>query len=183
MDWSGFFIIGTSIMEDSRRSSSTYTESMFLHVVKHNLFFCVFVFVVVFSIWLFCHEYSQFTLQQVKGETISLCPFYHFHRLYRHLDISWVIAAESSPLPIAGSRNRTWNAWYTLFRINPFDTCTGSCCCWENAWNSGNTGKYISCLDFSCNICSVQRLLLHPIVHAVKSHIISLVHNYVCFLP
>ena len=37
--WTGFCIIGTSVMKDSRRSSSTYTESLFLHVVKHNLLF------------------------------------------------------------------------------------------------------------------------------------------------
>ena len=67
--------------------------------------------------------------QQLKEEAISLYPFYHFHPLHRHLDISWVIAAESSPLRIAGSRNRTWNLWYTLFRIHSFYTCTGSCCC------------------------------------------------------
>ena len=124
--WTVFCIIGTSIMKDSRRSSSTYTESLFLYVIKHNLLFLLLFF---FSIWLFFHEYSRFTGQQVKGEAISLYPFYHFHPLHRHLDISWVIAAESSPLRIAGSRNRTWNLWYTLFRIHSFYTCTGSCCC------------------------------------------------------
>ena len=40
--WTGFCIIGTSVMKDSRRSSSTYTESLFLHVVKHNLLFLFF---------------------------------------------------------------------------------------------------------------------------------------------
>ena len=35
--WTGFCIIGTSVMKDSRRSSSTYTES--LYVVKHSLLF------------------------------------------------------------------------------------------------------------------------------------------------
>ena len=112
-------------MKDSRRSSSTYSESLFLHVVKHNLFFLRFGF---FSIWLFFPEYSQFTGQQVKRGAISLYRFYHFHLLHRHLDISWVIAAQSSPLGITGSWNQTWNLWYTLFRIYPFYTCTGSCC-------------------------------------------------------
>ena len=115
-------------MKYSRPSLSTYTESLFLHVVKHNLLL-LFSFVLFFSIWLFFHEYSRFTGQQVKGEAISLYPFYHFHPLHRHLDISWVIAAESSPLRIAGSRNQTWNLWCTLFRIHSFYTCTGSCCC------------------------------------------------------
>ena len=30
--------------------------------------------------------------------TVSLYPFYHFNRLYRRLDISWVIAAENFTL-------------------------------------------------------------------------------------
>ena len=29
---------------------------------------------------------------------ISLTPLYQFHPLHRHLDISWAITAESSPL-------------------------------------------------------------------------------------
>ena len=121
--WTGFCIIGTSIIKDSRCSSSTILrESVF--VVKHNS-----LFMFLFSIWFFFHKYSRFTGQQVKGEVISLYPFYHFYPLHRHLDISWVIAADSSPLRKAGSRNRTWNLWYTLFRIHSFYTCTGSCCC------------------------------------------------------
>ena len=39
--WTSFCIIGTSVMKDLRRCSSTYTytESLVLHVAKHNLFF------------------------------------------------------------------------------------------------------------------------------------------------
>ena len=37
--WTGFCIIETSVMKDSKRSSSTYIESLFLHVEKHNLRF------------------------------------------------------------------------------------------------------------------------------------------------
>ena len=118
--WTGFCIIGTSVMKDSRRRSSACIESLFLHVVKHKLLFL--------SMWIFFHEYLWFTEQQVKGEDISLYLFYHFYPLHRHLDISLVIAAESSPLHIAGSRNRTWNLCYTLFRIHSFCACTGSCC-------------------------------------------------------
>ena len=54
-----------------------------------------------FSIWVFFHEHSWFTGQQRKGEAISLTPLYHFHPLHRHLDISRVITAESSPLYLA----------------------------------------------------------------------------------
>ena len=35
----GFCIIETSVMKDSKLSSSTYTESLFLHLAKHNLLF------------------------------------------------------------------------------------------------------------------------------------------------
>ena len=83
--WTSFCIVGTTVMEDSRRYSSTYIESLSLHVVKHNLLLFFFY------------------------PTFSLSPFYHFHRLHGHLKISWVIAAESAPLCIAGSRNRIWN--------------------------------------------------------------------------
>ena len=127
-------------MKVSRPSSSRYTESLFSQHVKNNLLFFQFFFFYL----AFFHEYPRFTGQQVKGETISLYPFYHFHPLFRHLDIS-CIAAESSPVRIAGRRNRTWNLWYTPFRIHCFYTCTGNCCCQENAQNSGNTGKYFSC--------------------------------------
>ena len=51
-----------------------------------------------FSIWVFFHEHSRFTGNQGKEEGISLTPFYHFHPLHRHLDISRVITAENSPL-------------------------------------------------------------------------------------
>ena len=65
-----------------------------------------------FSIWVFSHEHSRFTRQQGKGEAISLSPLYHFHPLHRHLDISWAITAESSPLHIASSQTRTGNLWF-----------------------------------------------------------------------
>ena len=52
-------------MKDSKGSLSTYTESLFLHIVKHNLLF-KFQFFFLSS---FFHEYPRFTGQQVKGET------------------------------------------------------------------------------------------------------------------
>ena len=51
----------------------------------------------------------SFTDIQRKGEGIFVSPYYHFHSLPRHLDISRVITAESSPLHIACSRTRTGN--------------------------------------------------------------------------
>ena len=67
---------------------------------------------IFFSIWVFFHEHSRFTRQQGKVEAISLTPLYYFHPLHRHLDISRVIAAESSPLHIASSWTRTGNLWF-----------------------------------------------------------------------
>ena len=96
-------------MKDSRCFSSTYTKSLFLHVVKHNFLFVFFFFYLVFLI---------FTIHRTAGEgggylLKSFLPF---------LPASLLC---SSPLHIAGSRNRTWNFWYTLYRIHPFFTCTG----------------------------------------------------------
>ena len=65
-----------------------------------------------FSIWVFFHEHSRIAGLQGKGEAISLTPNYQFHPLHRHLDISRVITAESSPLHIASSRTRKGNLWF-----------------------------------------------------------------------
>ena len=69
-------------------------------------------FFFIFSIWLFFHEHSRITGLQGKGKGISLTPYYHFHPLHRHLDISRAITAESSPLHIGSSRTRTGNLWF-----------------------------------------------------------------------
>ena len=80
-------------------------ENNFQGEIK-SIFHPIFFF---FSIWVFFHEHSRFARQQGKGEGIYLTPLYHFHPLHGHLDISRAIAAESSPLHIAGSRTRTGN--------------------------------------------------------------------------
>ena len=49
----------TSVMKDSRRSSSTYTDSLFLHVEKLNL---IFLFQFFFSIRIFGLHSFEFTL-------------------------------------------------------------------------------------------------------------------------
>ena len=67
--------------------------------------------ILFFPVWVFFHEHSRLMGQQGKGEGIYLTPHYHFHPLRRHLDISWAITAESSPLHIASSRTRTENFW------------------------------------------------------------------------
>ena len=76
--------------------------------MRNRFFFCLFFF----SIWIFFHEHSRITELQGKGEGFSLTPHYHFYSLHRHLDISWAITAENSPLHIASSRTRTRNLCY-----------------------------------------------------------------------
>ena len=68
--------------------------------------------VFLFAVWVFFHEHSGFTWQQGKGEGIYLTPLYNFHPLNRHLDITRVITAESSPLHITSSRTRIGNHWF-----------------------------------------------------------------------
>ena len=55
--------------------------------------------------------------QQGKEEGISLTPLYHFHPLHKHLEITWAIIAESSPLHIASSQNRTGNLWFPTTKL------------------------------------------------------------------
>ena len=62
-----------------------------------------------YSIWIFYCNHSWITGLQGKGEGISLTPHCHFHPVHRHLDISWAITAESSPLHIASSRTGNSN--------------------------------------------------------------------------
>ena len=65
-----------------------------------------------FSIWVSIREHSQITGPHEKGEGISLTPHYRFQPLHRHLNITEVITAESSPLHISSSRTRTRNLWF-----------------------------------------------------------------------
>ena len=47
-----------------------------------------------------------------KKKGITLILHYHFQPLHRHLDISWVITAGSSPLRTGSSQTRTGNVWF-----------------------------------------------------------------------
>ena len=71
-----------------------------------HIMFCFFFYLGFLS--------RTFTIHGAAGEGggYLLTPVYHFHPLHRHLDISRAIAAESSPLHIAGSRTRTRNLWF-----------------------------------------------------------------------
>ena len=55
----------------------------------------------LFSIQVFFHEqHLQISGLPGKREGISLTPHYNFQPLHRHLDVSWAITGESSPLHI-----------------------------------------------------------------------------------
>ena len=64
---------------------------------------------ILLSIWVLFHENSRITGLQGKRGNTSLAPHYHFHPLYRHLDMSRTITGESSPLNIvAGLKPATF---------------------------------------------------------------------------
>ena len=90
----------------------------------------LYIYIYFFSIRVFFHEHSRFTWQQGKGEAISLTPLYLFHLLNRRVDISRMIAKESSPLHIASTLTRNGN-----FRSERKSLTTNSpalCNCTEN---------------------------------------------------
>ena len=96
-----------------------YFHKEFHHVLYHKLtnssrLLLQGIRIFFFSIWVFFHEHSQITGLHGKGEGIPLTPYYHFHPLHRHLDISRAITAQSSPLHIASSRTRTGNLWFPI---------------------------------------------------------------------
>ena len=67
---------------------------------------------IFFSIEVFFHDHSWITGLLGKGEGIPLTPHYQLHPLYRYLDISQAITAESSLLHMGSSRTRTGDFWF-----------------------------------------------------------------------
>ena len=93
--------------------------------------------------------------------------------------MSCVVATESSPLRITGSRYPTWNIWYTLFRIHLFYTCLVAAVVKRMLKTQVTLGN-ISCVLlnlFKRYICNVQSLLLPPNVPIVNIRISSLVQQ------
>ena len=87
-----------------KQEEETYTpESKFF--ISSQITFLIF-----FPIWVFFHGHLRITGLQGKGEGMSLAPHYHFYPVHRHLDISWAITVDSSPLHIGSSR--TGNLWF-----------------------------------------------------------------------
>ena len=112
-------------------------KSLFIHHTPRVCSYMLLSIIRFFFVILFCFFPFSFPFTDIhdsesnrwKGRLSPYILFYHFYPLHRHLDISWVIAVESSPLRIGGSWNRTGNLWSTIFRIHSFYTCTCSCCC------------------------------------------------------
>ena len=106
----------TKILDDKIKSNQAQynlgREAVKISALRSKNLLDKYDFFFFFPIWVFFHEHSRFTGQQGKGEGIYLTPLYHFHPLHRHLDISQVITAKSSPLHIAGSPTRTGNLWF-----------------------------------------------------------------------
>ena len=92
-----FYMIVTLFMKELRRSSPIILLKSVLTCRKAEWSFFLF----------FCLGFLSriFTIHRAAGED----GVHRFHPLHRDLDISRVIAAESSPLCIAGSRTRTGN--------------------------------------------------------------------------
>ena len=95
------------LLNNFRRVFTASTSHQLLFMVK-NLGFFRFFFYLAFLSRTFADQRTA-----GKGEGISLTPHYHFHPFHIHLDISWAIIAESSPLHIASSRTRTGNLWFS----------------------------------------------------------------------
>ena len=68
--------------------------------------------VCLFSNFFFFHQYSRIAGQQGKGGRISLTLFYKVQLLHEHLNVSWEITADSSPLHIASGLIQAGNTCF-----------------------------------------------------------------------
>ena len=78
----------------------------YIVIIYSWMFFFFWEMISFFSIWALFHNHSRITGLQGKREGNPLVPHYQSHSLHRHLDSSWAITAESSPLFIGSSRTR-----------------------------------------------------------------------------
>ena len=107
-------------MKDSRRSSFTYTESLFLHVAKHNCFLFQFFFLSGF--------FSRiFSIHRTVGEVgdyllISFLPLPTASQALRH-QLGYCCRELTS---VHSWQPETNMESLVHFRIHSFYTCTGS---------------------------------------------------------
>ena len=96
--------------ETKRSGSENYKDQCNLQTSsKSTLSNWIYIFFLFGFSFTHIHD-SQINRRMGKG--VYLIPLYHFHPLHRHLDISRMIVAGSSPLHIASSRTRTGNLWF-----------------------------------------------------------------------
>ena len=114
-------MIRTFAMKELRCSSLMIIRKSVLTFLKAELTFLFLFFVFYLFIYFFLARFFFFTNIMIhrtagKGKVIYLTPFYHFHLLHRHFDISKVFDAESSPLHIDSRRNQTRNLWFPIVK-------------------------------------------------------------------
>ena len=103
-----------------------------------------------FSTWVFFHEYSRFTGQHGKGKGIYLTLLYHFQPVHRHIENSWAITAESSPLHIASNRTRTGNLGFRA-QVQILNT--------SRLQHMINAKMRVIVLETKNNLCQLQYIL------------------------
>ena len=107
----------------------------------------------------------------MKWDATSLYPFYHFHPLNKDLDISWVIAAETSPLHIAGSYNQTSGICSLEFTVLVAAVVRGMLKTWITLRDIFCVLLNLACILLNLiNISNVQRLLLPLNFHTEHSY-------------
>ena len=91
--------------ETKRSSSENYKDQCNPQTSrKSTLYNWIYIF--------FLFGFSFTHINDSQGNRGMGNPLYYFHPLHGHLDISRMIAADSSPLHIASSRTRTGNLWF-----------------------------------------------------------------------
>ena len=104
--------------DDSTRIVGSFSQHIAEDVLhqKFLLYLCPCWIIHTIASFFFCLGFFSRTLtihrKAGEGEAFCLTPLYHFHLLQRHLDISWAITADSSPLHRASSRTQTGNPWF-----------------------------------------------------------------------
>ena len=81
-------------------------KALFTIILQKSVLTCPLLFLTGFS-------FTNMMIHGTAGKgSVSLYPFHHFYLLQKYLDISQVVAAESTLLRRAGSRTRTGNLWF-----------------------------------------------------------------------
>ena len=113
----------------------------------------------------------------MKREAISLHPSYGFHPHHSHLDLSWIIAAEKSPLRIAGSQNQTFRTCSSEFTLSTVALVAAVVRMLITLVALGNISHVLLNLTKTLTFAMFKdSSSLSLNVHVVNSHIFSLPH-------